>query len=83
MELSEYFSRIFPSTAGQMYYPSRKNNGIFVCFCFSTAGSNYFTPKTGRMTSAFPTVLLPSMYNMVRYFWQIIRSAVLRCWINL
>ena len=35
-----------------MYYPSRKNNGIFVCFCFSTAGSNYFTPKTGRMTSA-------------------------------
>lgn len=52
MELSEYFSRIFPSTAGQMYYPSRKNNGIFVCFCFSTAGSNYFTPKTGRMTSA-------------------------------
>lgn len=52
MELSEYFSRIFPSTAGQMYYPSRKNNGIFVCFCFSTAGSNYFTPKTRRMTSA-------------------------------
>ena len=52
MELSEYFSRIFPSTAGQMYYPSRKNNGLFVCFCFSTAGSNYFTPKTGRMTSA-------------------------------
>lgn len=52
LELSEYFSRIFPSTAGQMYYPSRKNNGIFVCFCFSTAGSNYFTPKTGRMTSA-------------------------------
>jgi hypothetical protein len=35
-----------------MYYPSRKNNGIFVCYCFSTAGSNYFTPKTGRMVSA-------------------------------
>ena len=52
MELSEYFGRIFPSTAGQMYYPSRKNNGIFVCYCFSTAGSNYFTPKTGRMVSA-------------------------------
>lgn len=52
MELSEYFSRIFPSTAAQMYYPSRKNNGIFVCYCFSTAGSNYFTPKTGRMVSA-------------------------------
>lgn len=52
MELKEYFSRIFPSTDANMYYPSRKNNGIFVCFCFSTAGSNYFTPKSGRMTSA-------------------------------
>ena len=39
MELSEYFSRIFPSTAAQMYYPSRKNNGIFVSFCFIEAGS--------------------------------------------
>ena len=52
LELSKYFSRIFPSTVAQMYYPSRKNSGIFVCFCFSTAGSNYFTPKMGRMTSA-------------------------------
>lgn len=47
MELSEYFSRIFPSTAAQMYYPSRKNNGIFVSFCFIEAGSNYFSHKQG------------------------------------
>lgn len=52
MELSEYFSRIFPSTDRQMYYPNRKNSGIFVCFCFGAAGSNYFTPKTSRITSA-------------------------------
>ena len=52
MKLCEYFSRIFPSTKAEMYYPSRKNNGIFVSFCFHSAGSNYFHPKAGKMTSA-------------------------------
>lgn len=45
MELSEYFGRIFPCTAVQMYYPNRKNSGIFVSFCFIKAGSNYFSHK--------------------------------------
>ena len=52
LKICEYFSRIFPSTNPEMYYPSRKNNGIFVCFCFHSAGSNYFTPKKGKMISA-------------------------------
>ena len=52
LKICDYFSRIFPSTKPEMYYPSRKNNGIFVCFCFHSAGSNYFTPKKGKMTSA-------------------------------
>ena len=39
MGLSEYFSRIFPSTAAQMYYLSRKTNGIFVSFCFIPASN--------------------------------------------
>ena len=30
-----------------MYYPSRKNNGIFVSFCFIEAGNNYFLHKQG------------------------------------
>ena len=52
MKICEYFSRVFPSTKSEMYYPSRKNYGIFVSFCFHSAGSNYFSPKAGRMTSA-------------------------------
>lgn len=53
MELSEYFSRIFPSTAAQEYNPNRKNKGIFVSFCFIEAGSNYFSHKQGdRLKSA-------------------------------
>lgn len=52
LKICEYFSRIFPSTKAEMYYPSRKNSGIFVSFCFHSAGSNYFQPKAGKMTSA-------------------------------
>ena len=52
LKICEYFSRIFPSTKPEMYYPSRKNSGIFVCYCFHSAGSNYFHPKAGKMTSA-------------------------------
>ena len=52
LKICEYFSRIFPSTKSDMYYPSRKNSGICVLFCFNSAGSNYFQPKAGKMTSA-------------------------------
>lgn len=51
LKLCEYFSRIFPSTNAKMYYPSRKNQGIFVCQCFGAAGSNRIKPKAGKMTS--------------------------------
>ena len=52
LKICEYFSRIFPSTKAEMYYPSRKNSGVFVSFCFQSAGSNYFHPKACKMTSA-------------------------------
>ena len=63
MELSEYFSRIFPSTAAQMYYPSRKNNGIFVSFCFIEAGSNYFSHKQGDRLKSDDVPLERKLYD--------------------
>ena len=63
MELSEYFSRIFPSTAAQMYYPSRKNNGIFVSFCFIEAGSNYFSHKQGDRLKSDDVPLEQKLYD--------------------
>ena len=63
MELSEYFSRIFPSTASQMYFPSRKNNGIFVSFCFIEAGSNYFSHKQGDRLKSDDVPLERKLYD--------------------
>ena len=42
MLLKDFFERIYPYTRAEMYYPSRKNTGILVQRCFSTAGSSYF-----------------------------------------
>ena len=66
MELSEYFSRIFPNTAAQMYYPSRKNNGIFVSFCFIEAGSNYFSHKQGDRLKSDDVPLERKLYDGTR-----------------
>lgn len=63
LELSEYFSRIFPSTAGQMYYPNRKNSGIFVSFCFIEAGSNYFSHKPGDRLKSDDVPLERKLYD--------------------
>ena len=63
LELSDYFSRIFPSTAGQMYYPNRKNSGIFVSFCFIEAGSNYFSHKQGDRLKSDDVPLERKLYD--------------------
>ena len=51
MKVSEYFRRIFPCTNQEMYYPSRKNYGIFVSCSFTSAGSSYFNLPNRRLTS--------------------------------
>lgn len=43
-----YFEGIYPHIKSAVYYPSRKNNGIFITLCFFAAGSNYFTYIKGK-----------------------------------
>lgn len=75
MELSEYFSRIFPSTAAQMYYPSRKNNGIFVSFCFIEAGSNYFSHKQSDRLKSDDVPLERKLYDGSRKMSQDLKDS--------
>ena len=75
MELSEYFSRIFPSTAGQMYYPNRKNNGIFVSFCFIEAGSNYFIHKSNDRLKSDDVPLERKLYDGSRKMSQDLKDS--------
>ena len=43
-----YFERIYPHTRSEIYYPSRKNHGLFISFCLMSAGSNYFPIHKGK-----------------------------------
>lgn len=48
MLVKTYFERIYPHIRAEAYYPSRKNNGIFVTHCFCAAGSNQFPFTKGK-----------------------------------
>lgn len=75
MELSEYFSRIFPSTDANMYYPNRRNNGIFVSFCFIEAGSNYFSHKLGDRLKSDDVPLERKLYDGSRKMSQDLKDS--------
>ena len=75
MELSEYFRRIFPSTAAQMYYPNRKNSGIFVSYCFIEAGSNYFSHKLGDRLKSDDVPLERKLYDGSRTMSQELKDS--------
>lgn len=75
MELSMYFSRIFPSTNAQMYYPSRKNSGVFVSFCFIEAGSNYFSHKQGDRLKSDDVPLERKLYDGSRKMSQDLKDS--------
>ena len=66
MELCEYFERIFPSTDSKMYHPNRKNKGIFVSFCFSSAGSTYFSKRNNRQVTSEDVQLERKLYSGAR-----------------
>lgn len=75
MKICEYFSRIFPSTKAEMYYPSRKNSGIFVSFCFYSAGSNYFQTKTDRKMTSADVPLERKLYDGTRKMSQDLKDS--------
>ena len=48
MHLKKYFSRLYPHIWDGIYYPSRKNYGIFVLQCLVSAGSKSFKFQKGK-----------------------------------
>ncbi len=48
MLVKTYFERLYTHMREELYYPNRKNSGIFVVRCFYAAGSNYFPFKKGK-----------------------------------
>lgn len=48
MLVKTYFERLYPHIRAELYYPSRRNSGIFVMRCFCAAGSNHFPFTKGK-----------------------------------
>lgn len=47
LKLKDYFKRIYDKTEKYLYYPSRKNAGIFITKLFIAGGSHYFSLPYG------------------------------------
>ena len=51
LKLKDYFKRIYDKTDKNLYYPSRKNTGIFITLLFMAGGSKHFTLLHGQNKS--------------------------------
>jgi len=51
LKLKDYFKQIYEKTDKYLYYPSRKNTGIFITKLFMAGGSNHFTLLYGKNKS--------------------------------
>lgn len=51
LKLKDYFKRIYDKTDKYLYYPSRKNTGIFITMLFMAGGSKHFTLLHGQNRS--------------------------------
>lgn len=51
LKLKDYFKRIYEKTEKYLYYPSRKNTGIFITMLFMAGGSKHFTLLYGQNRS--------------------------------
>ena len=51
LKLKDYFKRIYDKTDKNLYYPSRKNTGVFITKLFMAGGSNHFTLLHGKNKS--------------------------------
>lgn len=63
MLVKTYFERLYPHTQSELYYPSRKNSGIFVSLCFMAAGSKYFPINKGRKYTSEDVALQRKIYD--------------------
>ena len=66
MTVSEYFKRIYPHIKSGIFYPSKKNTGIFVTLCFQAAGSNYFSFTKGKRYTSADVPLQRKIYDGTR-----------------
>lgn len=51
LKLKDYFKRIYDKTDKNLYYPSRKNTGIFITKLFIAGGSHHFSLPYGQVKS--------------------------------
>lgn len=63
MLIKTYFERIYPHIRADVYYPSRKNSGIFVILCFCAAGSNHFPFTKGQRYTSGDVPLPRKLYD--------------------
>ncbi len=75
MTVSEYFKRIYPHIKSGIFYPSRKNTGIFVTLCFQTAGSYYFTFVKGKRYSSADVPLQRKIFDGTRTMSHEVKSS--------
>lgn len=63
MLVKTYFERLYPQIRTELYYPSRKNSGIFVMRCFCAAGSNHFPFTKGKRYTSGDVPLPRKLYD--------------------
>lgn len=75
MLVKTYFERLYPHIRTEVYYPSRKNSGIFVTLCFCAAGSNHFPFKKGKRYTSEDVPLQRKLYDGTRTMTVDIKSS--------
>ena len=63
MLVKTYFERLYPHIQTAVYYPNRKNSGIFVTLCFCAAGSNHFPFTKGKRYTSEDVPLQRKLYD--------------------
>ena len=75
MLVKTYFERLYPHIRTAVYYPSRKNNGIFVTLCFCAAGSTHFPFTKGKRYTSEDVPLQRKLYDGSRTMTADIKSS--------
>lgn len=75
MLVKTYFERLYPHIRMAVYYPSRKNSGIFVTLCFCAAGSNHFLFTKGKRYTSEDVPLQRKLYDGTRNMTVDIKSS--------
>lgn len=75
MLVKTYFERLYPHIRTAVYYPSRKNSGIFVTLCFCAAGSNHFPFTKGKRYTSEDVPLQRKIYDGTRTMTVDIKSS--------